>query len=120
MAEIFALNTHGSHLPNGIQWPLTSKSVLLKRLVLGISAGLLAVMSGCGGDSSSGVVSVVPGATGQVSSIDPAGVAAATSQSVPNARMQAVLDQLAALGAKPVETLSAAQARAQPGPADAV
>ncbi len=34
--------------------------------------------------------------------------------------MQAVLDQLAALGARPVETLSVEQARAQPSPADAV
>ena len=41
------------------------------------------------------------------------------SQPVPNARMRAVLDQLAALGAKPVETLSVVQARSQPGPADA-
>jgi len=34
--------------------------------------------------------------------------------------MQAVLDQLAAMGAKPFETLTPAQARAQPSPADAV
>ena len=34
--------------------------------------------------------------------------------------MQAVLDQLAGLGAKPVETLTVAQAITQPGPADAV
>ena len=34
--------------------------------------------------------------------------------------MQAVLDQLAALGAKPIETLTVAQARTQPGPGDAV
>ena len=34
--------------------------------------------------------------------------------------MQAVLDQLAALSAKPVETLSVAQARSQSGPANAV
>ena len=34
--------------------------------------------------------------------------------------MQAVLDQLAALGGQPIETLSVAQARLQPSPADAV
>lgn len=34
--------------------------------------------------------------------------------------MQAVLDELAALGGKPVETLSAEEARRQPSPADAV
>ena len=36
------------------------------------------------------------------------------------ADMQTVLDQLAALGGKPIETLSPAQARMQPTPADAV
>ena len=38
----------------------------------------------------------------------------------PNAQMQAVLNELVALGAKPIETLTVAQARAQPLPADAV
>ena len=38
----------------------------------------------------------------------------------PNAQMQAVLNALAALGAKPVHTLTVAQARAQATPADAV
>jgi acetyl esterase len=37
-----------------------------------------------------------------------------------DAQMQAVLDELALLGAQPVHTLSVAQARAQPGAADAV
>ena len=38
----------------------------------------------------------------------------------PNPQMQAVLDELAALGAKPIATLTVAQARTQPSPADAV
>lgn len=38
----------------------------------------------------------------------------------PDAQMQAVLDQLAKLGAKPIETLTPEQARTQPSPADAV
>jgi acetyl esterase len=38
----------------------------------------------------------------------------------PDPQMQAVLDQLATLGGKPVETLPAKQARKQPTPADAV
>jgi acetyl esterase/lipase len=37
-----------------------------------------------------------------------------------DADMQAVLDQLAALGGKPIETLTAVEARKQPTPADAV
>lgn len=38
----------------------------------------------------------------------------------PDAQMQAVLDQLGKLGAKPIDTLTPEQARAQPSPADAV
>ncbi|NUS38276.1 MAG: alpha/beta hydrolase fold domain-containing protein [Lysobacter sp.] len=38
----------------------------------------------------------------------------------PDAQMQAVLDQLQKLGAKPLETLTPQQARTQPSPADAV
>jgi acetyl esterase len=38
----------------------------------------------------------------------------------PNAQMQQVLDQLSALGGKPIETLSAPEARKQPTPTDAV
>lgn len=39
---------------------------------------------------------------------------------VPSADMQAVLDKLASLGGKPIETLEPAEARKQPTPADAV
>ncbi len=38
----------------------------------------------------------------------------------PDPQMKAVLDQLKALGGKPIEKLSAAEARKQPGPPDAV
>lgn len=38
----------------------------------------------------------------------------------PDAQMKAVLDQLAALNGKPIETLTAAEARQQPTPTDAV
>ena len=49
--------------------------------------------------------------------------AAATSpqpMAAPDAQMQSVLDQLQSLGPKPIETLSAPEARKQPTPADAV
>lgn len=51
-----------------------------------------------------------------------AALAVATAQVPPKAdpQMQAVLDQLAKLGPKPIETLSPADARKQPTPADAV
>jgi acetyl esterase/lipase len=45
---------------------------------------------------------------------------AALQMARPDSQMQAVLDQLAALGARPVETLTPEQARRQPTPADAV
>ncbi len=48
-----------------------------------------------------------------------AAAAAAQTQAKPDADMKAVLDQLAALGGKPTESLTAAEARQQPTPADA-
>lgn len=46
--------------------------------------------------------------------------AARTGPAQPDAQMQAVLDELAALHGKPIETLTAAEARRQPTPTDAV
>ena len=87
----------------------------LHRLTAGAAVLALAMLAGCGG-SSDGLSSA--GDAG--SNTNPERVAVATAQSVPNTRMQAVLDQLAALGAKPIDTLTVAQARTQPTPADAV
>jgi len=47
------------------------------------------------------------------------GKTAAGTMATPNGQMQAVLDQLASLGPKPLPTLSAPEARKQPTPADA-
>lgn len=46
--------------------------------------------------------------------------AAPAAMASPNAAMKEVLDELATLGGKPIETLSAAEARKQPTPTDAV
>ena len=46
--------------------------------------------------------------------------ASSSALAAPDADMQAVLDQLAKLGGKPIETLTPAEARKQPTPADAV
>lgn len=46
--------------------------------------------------------------------------APAPAMAKPDSQMQAVLDQLTALGPKPLETLTAVEARKQPSPADAV
>ena len=45
---------------------------------------------------------------------------AATGEPKANKQMQAVLDELATLGGKPIETLTPEEARKQPSPADAV
>lgn len=55
----------------------------------------------------------------------PAPIANDTTQAVapmaqPDAQMKEVLDKLASLGGKPIETLTPAEARKQPSPADAV
>ena len=89
----------------------------LRRFTAGAASLALVIMGGCGGDGSLGTGLGI-GDSG--SNTNPDRVAAATTQSVPNMRMQAVLDQLAALGAKPIDTLTVAQARTQPTPADAV
>ena len=51
---------------------------------------------------------------------DSAAPATQTGPAASDAQMQAVLDQLAALHGKPIETLTAAEARKQPTPTDAV
>lgn len=99
---------------------------------LGASLIFTLVLSACGGNSSDSVAlanntetsTTPPSSAPAPASIDantsPAAVAESTSQSTPNAQMQSVLDQLAALGAKPVELLTVQQARSQPTVADAV
>ena len=47
-------------------------------------------------------------------------ISSAAPMAVPAPEMQAVLDKLAELGAKPLHTLTVEEARAQPTPADAV
>jgi acetyl esterase len=53
-------------------------------------------------------------------SAEPVRVDAPNAMAAPNAQMQQVVDQLSALGGKPIETLSAPEARKQPTPTDAV
>ena len=52
--------------------------------------------------------------------VDPSAMAKTGTNFTADADMQMVLDTLASLGGKPIETLSAAEARTQPTPADAV
>lgn len=56
----------------------------------------------------------------QMSASAPATPTTPKAQATPDAEMQAVLDELAALHGKPIATLTAAEARKQPTPTDAV
>lgn len=60
--------------------------------------------------------SIVAGAT----DTEPLGTLGTIKMATPNSQMQKILDQLKARGGKPIETLTAKQARRQPTPADAV
>jgi acetyl esterase/lipase len=60
------------------------------------------------------------GSTMDSTTMAPARDSAQAAPAQPDAQMQAVLDQLAALHGKPIETLTAAEARQQPTPSDAV
>ena len=85
------------------------------RLLLSAVIASAAAASGCGGGSSD-----IAEKISNLSNTSPSIVAKISSQSAPNQQMQAVLDQLVALGSKPVNTLTVEQARTQPGPVDAV
>ena len=96
---------------------LKGKTMSTNRFFLGALFALSAAAGGCGGSSSDDSQS----STGNPPlNTSPNAVAASTAKSTPTPQMQVVLDQLAALGAKPVETLTVEQARVQPTPADAV
>ena len=91
--------------------------------VVAVTSGALAV-SGCSDKNRSAANdSAAPMATTTTDSAAPAGSGAnagPTTAGRAQADMQAVLDQLGALKPKPLETLSAAEARKQPTPKDAV
>ncbi len=79
------------------------------RSTVTLPAAALALLSAC-----------QPMRAGDDAAPAPAAGSAVFQMARPDPQMQAVLDQLAALGAKPVETLTPEQARRQPSPADAV
>jgi acetyl esterase len=83
----------------------------MKRIPLSVTAVLGAaavLLAGCAGNSMT------------MMSAAPMGAAAAQAPAPAEPAMQAVLDALAKLGPKPIETLAPAEARRQPTPADAV
>ena len=86
------------------------------RLAHGIVVcGLTLIATACGGSKDSGAV-----ADTSVAAATPAPSTMVASPGMPDQQMQAVLDQLAALGGKPIVTLTPSEARKQPAPSDAV
>ena len=77
--------------------------------LLATSVALAATLSACASDRT------MASSTAPASAVAPMGMSGR-----PDADMQAVLDAHAALGARPIETLTVQQARTQPSPADAV
>jgi acetyl esterase/lipase len=84
--------------------------------------GMTALASACGKSGETGSAADTTTAGGAVAPTSDSGASAAngTTPAAPDAQMKAVLDQHAALGPKPLETLTPAEARKQPTPADAV
>lgn len=81
----------------------------LSRLLVIVSVGLL----GCSArEAAVDTTSTTSGAATDMNATQP--------MASPTAQMQAVLDKLASLGGKPIESLPAAEARRQPTPTDAV
>ena len=87
----------------------------LARSTLGFG-GVLLALAACG--TTKDTRTAADTAAGDVS-MKTDQMAAPATMAQPNTQMQAVLDQLAALGPKPIPTLTAPEARKQPTPADA-
>lgn len=88
------------------------------------AAALATALAACGGEKPPAQTSADSATANAAAAATPAPGAdsagrAATSPATPAAQMQAVLDQLASMGGKPIETLTPAQARQQPTPAAA-
>ena len=71
MLEIFSSGEDRSFLSKRNVLPSAKKPAPLKHLKLGVAASKLTVTAGCGGDSSSEVISAAPGTTGPVSNTRP-------------------------------------------------
>ena len=85
---------------------------------LPLLAATLLLLAGC--NRNADTAATPPAATAQEPAPMPNDTSATSQPPKADPQMQAVLDQLAKLGVKPIETLTPEQARAQPSPADAV
>jgi acetyl esterase len=80
----------------------------------------LALLAACGGGAERRADSAGGAVTGESATTAAAPDAPNTGPAAAEPEMQGVLDQLAALGGKPIETLTPQEARRQPTPTDAV
>ena len=91
----------------------------MRRIAVGMTLGAaLAPLGACGRGGDAARTDTAAGAVAATPAPAP-DAAASTTAGTPDTQMQGVLDQLAALGGKPIETLTAEEARKQPTPADA-
>lgn len=91
----------------------------VRRLVAGTAT--MAAIVACGtGDRASDTAGATVTDTAGGTTVPATGSTGTREAGAPEAEMQAVLDRHAALGPKPIETLTAQEARRQPTPADAV
>lgn len=84
-----------------------------------LAASLAVFSAACDRDTAQPAAPATQDAVTHEPALMPADPSTATPPKA-DAQMQAVLDQLAKLGGKPIETLEPAEARQQPSPADAV
>ncbi|MGI8508350.1 MAG: alpha/beta hydrolase [Gemmatimonadaceae bacterium] len=98
---------------------MTSVPQLPRGLSLALAAGFLSLVAGCS-KSAPNVADTTTAVMSDSSRAQASPTAPAPAMAKPDSQMQAVLDQLTALGPKPLETLTAVEARKQPSAADAV
>lgn len=116
--QICGLSVHGSDhaaLSTSSGYLLTSKSLpsfVLSSMISVLAVSVIAPVAA--------LAQTAPASDTVAPEPDDAGAATAAEMAKPAPEMQAVLDKMAELGAKPLHTLTVEQARAQPTPADAV
>lgn len=108
------------HLPRALALGFTTGAVALSLSAIGCTKSDANRTDSTAAGTASGASTAAVANASMDSTGTRSASAVAAGPAKPDAQMQAVLDQLAALGGKPITTLTPAEARKQPSPADAV